>query len=133
MLKIRSDLRILLIPSVVLIARNRTTQGTIGTTLSSDTLSYVAGELVQSNKAFTNITFPEAAALSGPLVSSLSKFVLPGTHIKVFPIGFIITGSWVALLVFAVGVGTIGRYRFRQHYRRRIQRAQRFAKEYQKI
>jgi hypothetical protein len=133
MLKIRSDLRILLIPSIALIARNHTTQGIIGTTLSSDTLSYVAGELVQSNKSFANITFPEAAALSGPLVSSLSKFVLPGTHIMVFPIGFIITGSWVALLMLAIGVGTIGRYRFRQHYRRRIQRAQPFAKEFQKI
>jgi hypothetical protein len=123
MLKPRSDLRILLIPSIVLNARNNTTQGIVGTTLSSDTLSYVSGKFVQANKPFTNITFPEAAALSGPLVSSLSKFVLPGTHIMVFPLGLIITGSWAALLVLAVGVGTVGRYRFRQHYRRRIQRA----------
>lgn len=121
MLKTRSDLRILLIPSIVLIARNNTSQGT---TLSSDTLSYVAGKFVQANKPFTNITFPEAAALSGPLVSSLSEFVLPGTQIKVFPLGLIITGSWAALLVLVVGVGTVGRYQFRQHYRRRIQRAQ---------
>jgi hypothetical protein len=93
------------------------------TTLSSDTLSYVTGLLVQTDGTPTNITFPDATVLAEPIVSSVSKFVLPGTRIMVFPTGLIITCIWTGLFSLAVGLGTVGRYRFRQHYRRRMELA----------
>lgn len=96
---------------------------TINTSLSSDTLSYVAGELVQTNGTPTNITTPEAASLASPIVAAASVFVLPGTDIKVPPVGLIITCIWTGLLLLAVGGGTYGRYQFRVHYRQRVQRA----------
>ncbi|RAO66710.1 uncharacterized protein BHQ10_002722 [Talaromyces amestolkiae] len=116
------DLRILMIPSISLGADSQT-GGTVNTSLSSDTLSYVAGELVQANGTPTNITTPQAASLASPIVAAASVFVLPGTHIKIAPVGLIITCIWTGLLLLAVGGGTIGRYQFRVHYRQRVQRA----------
>ncbi|EEA22527.1 hypothetical protein TMatcc_001375 [Talaromyces marneffei ATCC 18224] len=116
------DLRILMIPSISLGATSPD-GATINTSLSSDTLSYVAGELVQTNGTPTNITTPEAASLASPIVAAASVFVLPGTDIKVPPVGLIITCIWTGLLLLAVGGGTYGRYQFRVHYRQRVQRA----------
>jgi hypothetical protein len=112
-----------MIPTITLTVQNTTTRTLVNTTLSSDTFSYVAGELVQSNGLPTNITVPEAVAQASPIVSSVSKFVLPGTQIKIFPTGLIITSIWTAIFGAAVGFGTFERYRFRQHYRTRISRA----------
>lgn len=95
--------------------------GIVNTSLSSDMLSYVAGELVQANGSPTNITTPQAVTLSSPIISKASVFVLPGTHIKTPPVGLVITCIWTGLLGLAVGVGTIGRYQFRAHYRQRLQ------------
>lgn len=111
-----------MIPSISLGADSQT-GGIVNTTLSSDTLSYVAGELVQANGTPTNITAPQAASLASPIVAAASVFVLPGTHIKIAPVGLIITCIWTGLLLLAVGGGTIGRYQFRVHYRQRVQRA----------
>ncbi|KAL1964390.1 hypothetical protein VTN77DRAFT_6948 [Rasamsonia byssochlamydoides] len=119
-----SDLRILMIPDITIAAVNPSTNALANTSLASDTISYVAGQLVQTGGTPTNITFPDATALAAPVVSSVSKFVLPGTHIKVFPTGLIITCIWTGLFGLAVGGGTIGRYQFRQAYRRRVQLAQ---------
>lgn len=111
-----------MIPSIWLGA-NSQAGGTVNTSLSSDTLSYVAGELVQTNGTPTNITAPQAASLASPIVAAASVFILPGTHIQVAPVGLIITCIWAGLLFLAVGGGTIGRYQFRVHYRQRVQRA----------
>lgn len=113
-----------MIPDITIAAVNPTTNTLANTSLSSDTISYVAGQLVQPGGTPTNITFPQATALSVAVVSSASKFVLPGTHIMVFPTGLIITCIWTGLFGLAVGLGTVGRYQFRQHYRRRVQLAQ---------
>lgn len=45
-------------------------------------------------------------------------------RIQVYPVGLIITMIWTGIFVLVVGGGTIGRYQFRQAYRRRVQRAQ---------
>ncbi|KAL1983693.1 hypothetical protein VTN96DRAFT_10122 [Rasamsonia emersonii] len=118
-----SDLRILMIPDITIAAINPTTNMLANTSLSSDTISYVAGQLVQTGGT-PNITFPQATALSAAVVSSATKFVLPGTHIMVFPTGLIVTCVWTGVFGLVVGLGTVGRYQFRQHYRRRVQLAQ---------
>jgi hypothetical protein len=112
-----------MIPTITLAVQNITTHHLANTTLASDTLSYVAGELVQSGGTPVNITVPDAAAEASPIVSSVSKFILPGTQIMIFPTGLIITGIWTGIFGAAVGFGTFGRYRFRQHYRARVRRA----------
>lgn len=49
--------------------------------------------------------------------------VVPGTRIRIFPVGAVITGVWAAALVGVVGWGTVGRMGFRESYRRRLARA----------
>ena len=51
-----------------------------------------------------------------------TPFVLPGTHLGIFPIGLIITGGWTALRIATLGVGTVGRMKFRDQYRAEKQR-----------
>jgi hypothetical protein len=115
-----SDLRVLMIPSISLGATSSSGDA-LNTSLSSDTLSYVAGEFTEPTGTATNITTPEAATLASPIIASASVFVLPGTHIKVYPVGLIITCIWAGLLLLAVGAGTIGRYQFRVAFRKRVQ------------
>lgn len=111
-----------MIPSISL-AANSQSGGTVNTSLSSDTLSYVAGNLLQADGTPTNITTPQAVTLASPIIASASVFVLPGTSIQIAPVGLIITCIWTGLLLLAVGGGTIGRYQFRTHYRQRVKRA----------
>ncbi|KAJ9295379.1 hypothetical protein DTO271G3_6202 [Paecilomyces variotii] len=117
------DLRTIMIPNITMSTTNPVTSDMVSTTLSSDTISYVAGQLVQPNGTPTNITFPEAMTRTTSILFSATKFSYPGTHILVNPIGGIITGIWCGLFIATVGLGTIGRYRFRQAYRERAARA----------
>lgn len=47
-------------------------------------------------------------------------FVLPGVQIMVFPIGLIITGTWLLAGVVAYGFGTVERMKYAESYRRRL-------------
>lgn len=106
-----------MIPNITISTNNLVTTGQVSTTLSSDTLSYVAGELVESTPA--NITFPEAKTLTTAIVATATKFVYPGQHILVSLNTVIVTSIWTGLFIAVVAFGTIGRYRFRQSYRQR--------------
>ncbi|GAD97299.1 predicted protein [Paecilomyces variotii No. 5] len=117
------DLRVLMIPNITMSANDPVTSNLVSTTLSSDTISYVAGQLMQPNGTPTNITFPESKTRTTAILASATKFSYPGTTIRVNPIGGIITGIWCGLFIGIVGLGTIGRYRFRQAYRQRAARA----------
>ena len=73
----------------------------------------------------SRLTAAESSFLLGALSSSpltTPPFVLPGTKIEILPIGLMVTGTWALLLAGAVGWGTMGRVRFRDHYRRRVTR-----------
>ncbi|KAH8705931.1 hypothetical protein BGW36DRAFT_422459 [Talaromyces proteolyticus] len=112
-----SDLKYLMVPAITLSATTNT--GTVAnTSLASDMISYVAGQLTQGNGAPTNITTPEAVTMATAIAASASVFVLPGTNIMVAPVGLIITCIWSGLLIAAVGAGTIGRFQYRMQYRR---------------
>ena len=101
-----------LIPAINLSATTSTDQK-INTTVSATEASFVDGAFAQP-------------AASTPLVASASAsptptaFVLPGVTLGIFPTGLIITSIWAVMFVTAVGLGTLGRYNFRQTYRRRV-------------
>lgn len=86
---------------------------------ASDTVYFVAGQ-------FTKEATPELAAkAANPLmaqkaIADAQGFVLPGTTFGIFPVGLIVTGSWTALFFLAFGLGTLGRIRHRDVYRKRI-------------
>jgi DNA-binding beta-propeller fold protein YncE len=113
-----------MIPNITISGMNPVTSQIVTTTLSSDTLSYVAGLLTTTDNKPVNITVPEANTQIPAIVSAATQFVLPGTTLGIFPVGLIITSAWTALFILAVGYGTFGRMRFRDHYRRRVARAQ---------
>ncbi|KAK2756815.1 hypothetical protein FQN54_005261 [Arachnomyces sp. PD_36] len=118
------SLRILLTPNITVSAQNN--GKLVETTLSSDTISYVAGRLVDPSNNPSNITVPEASAQLAAVVDSATPFVLPGQTLGIFPTGLIITCAWTLIFILAVGYGTFCRMKFRAHYRRRVLRAETF-------
>lgn len=104
-----------MIPTITLAAN---TGAVANTSLASDMISYVTGQFVQADGTPTNITAPEADAVATAVAASASVFVLPGTHIMVFPVGLIITCAWSGLLIAVVGAGAAGKYHHRMQYRR---------------
>ncbi|KAI9770161.1 MAG: hypothetical protein M1835_006604 [Candelina submexicana] len=104
----------LLMPIITLNAVS-SVKGSISTTLSSKDASFVNGVFADGKSSSTSTT------------TSATPFVLPGTTLGIFPTGLIITGSWAAIFVSVIGWGTMGRYQFREHYRRRMKRGQAIA------
>jgi hypothetical protein len=98
-------MRYALQPNVTL-AANTTSGPTLNVTLDNTEAAFVNG-------FFSDKMLAAAAPPTAP-------FVLPGVTLGIFPTGLIITGVWAVLFIGAVGAGTIGRYQFRQAYRRRI-------------
>ncbi|KAK5047863.1 hypothetical protein LTR84_006051 [Exophiala bonariae] len=47
-------------------------------------------------------------------------FILPGVTLGIFPTGLIITMAWTGLFFLAYGLGTFGRIRYRDAYRKRM-------------
>lgn len=108
----------LLIPQIILSAK---VEGTIVTSqvASSDVVYFVAGQFLDG------MTPQLAAKAANPVMAAdaivaSQGFVLPGTTFGVFPVGLIITSAWCLLFFLAYGLGTIGRIRHRDIYRKRI-------------
>ncbi|KAK2784578.1 hypothetical protein FQN53_008405 [Emmonsiellopsis sp. PD_33] len=118
----QDNIRVLLIPNITIGATNSQNQP-VRTTFSSDTISYVAGFFMNTERTPTNITIPEANVQLPAIIAAATEFVLPGTTLGIFPTGLIITGAWTVLFFIAVGYGTLGRMQFRDHYRRRVKMA----------
>ncbi|KKZ61346.1 hypothetical protein EMCG_04065 [[Emmonsia] crescens] len=119
----QDDIRVLLIPNITVGASNPQSQQLIMTTLSSDTLSYVAGFFTNEDNSPVNITIPDASSRLPDIVAAATAFVLPGTTLGIFPTGLIITGVWAGAFLGAVGYGTLTRMKFRAHYRQRLRMA----------
>ncbi|EDN07328.1 predicted protein [Histoplasma mississippiense (nom. inval.)] len=120
----KDDIRVLLIPNITVGASNPQNQKSVITTLSSDTLSYVAGFFTNKDNSPVNITMPDANSRLPGIVAAATAFVLPGTTLGIFPTGLIITSAWAGVFLGAVGYGTIIRMKFRDHYRRRLRMAE---------
>lgn len=87
-----------------------------------DEAAFLVGSFAQQK----SVTQANVAASQGPLqtlvVGPGETFVLPGTQILITPIGVAITGTWALLLAMTVGYGTVSRLRFKDQYRRRVER-----------
>ncbi|KAK5073040.1 hypothetical protein LTR64_000553 [Lithohypha guttulata] len=108
----------LLIPQIILSAKVEGT--TVASQVaSSDVVYFVAGQ-------FLDGMTPQLAAkaadpvMAADAIMASQGFVLPGTTFGVFPVGLIITSTWCLLFFLAYGLGTIGRIRHRDIYRKRI-------------
>lgn len=94
--------------------------GNLETTVSPNSASFITG-------VFSNSTPQSSFSLAQSAVDAeLARleagevaFVLPGTQILIFPIGLVITGTWLLLGLTAYGYGTYQRYNFRETYRQR--------------
>ncbi|KAI1918140.1 hypothetical protein LOZ58_005599 [Ophidiomyces ophidiicola] len=113
------DLRIILLPNITITTRSASNDS-VSTALSSDTLSYVTGFLMNQDQSPNNITFPDAAAQLPAIMAAATKFVIPGVSLGIFPIGAIVTCIWSGLLILTVGLGTLQRMQFREHFRGRV-------------
>ncbi len=106
------------LPQIRLSAMTAAT-GPVNTTISTDEATFVNGIFAAG---IATLSTPGAPEVISPINSNGLKFAMPGTTLGIFPIGFIITGSWAVAFVGVVGYGTVGRLRFRDQYRRRIKR-----------
>lgn len=88
--------------------------------LSSKQASFVKGVFSDTS---TNTITPATLASASALANSAAPFVVPGVTFGIFPVGLIVTGTWVVLFLGFVGAGTIGRYQFADQYRRRMRSA----------
>ncbi|SPO01455.1 uncharacterized protein DNG_04128 [Cephalotrichum gorgonifer] len=118
-----AELEALVMPVLTLTADNTAGQA-VSTNVSSNEAVFVTGvfsrEVVMSD-------FARASAAVDLRVEQLANrtvaFVLPGVQLMVYPIGLIITGSWLVIGVTAYGIGTYDRIRYAASYRRRTARA----------
>ena len=87
------------------------------TVLSASDASFVNGLLVQ------NATLICSTLACTQAYSAISAaFVLPGTTLAIFPTGLLITSLWSLIGISFFTWGTIGRFQFREQYRRRKNR-----------
>lgn len=113
----------LLVPQIAISAMNPQTKLVVNTSLSSTESSFVAGVF---SKVAGNVTDPKALLgnpqeqLAAAAAGLPTPFVVPGLSLGVFPVGLIVTGTWMFFFVTVVGLGTFGRLQFREQYRRAI-------------
>jgi hypothetical protein len=118
-----TSLQPLLIPQIAISALSPQTNKVVNTSLSSTESSFVAGVF---SRAAGNITDPKTLLgnpqeqLAAAAAGLPTPFALPGLALGVFPVGLIVTGTWMVLFVTAVGLGTLGRIQFRDQYRRAL-------------
>lgn len=97
---------------------------TVATNVSSNEAVFVTGvfsqEVVMSDFARASAAVDEVVA---QMKNGTVAFVLPGVQLMIYPIGLIITGTWLVLGLLAYGIGTYDRIRFAESYRRRLARA----------
>lgn len=114
-----TELMSLLIPQIQLHAPSTNGTSSISDISSADVAYFVIGQ-------FKGEATPAIAAqATNPLMAqeaiTVSKgFVLPGTSLGIFPTGLIITSGWTFLFFLTVILGTWGRIRHRDMYRKRM-------------
>jgi hypothetical protein len=104
----------LMLPDVKLNAALDNSQPIQTNVSAADGAWFVIGQF--TNEFKTNLVTPTAAKAA---IAEAAPFVLPGTHLGIFPTGLIVTGSWTVLFLVAYGLGTLGRIQYRSAYRKR--------------
>lgn len=100
---------------------NPTSNQKVQTILSSSNANFMQGIF---NQASTNTISPAATASASALANNLMPFEIPGIRPGIPLIGLVVTCAWLGLFVIFVGLGTVGRYQFREQYHRNIKREQ---------
>lgn len=115
----QADFMALMIPQFDIRAIQPNTQTPVNSQLNiSSAVYFVTGNVVAQSEAQAVAATKPANALAA--VAKASVFVLPGKTFGIFPIGFIVTGSWAVLFILTFGLGTVGRMRYRSLYRSRL-------------
>jgi hypothetical protein len=97
---------------------------TVTTNVSSNEAAFVNGifsqEVILSDVALAQVQVNEVVA---GLKNNTVAFVLPGVNILIFPVGLVVTGTWMVIGVSVFAFGTFQRMSYRESYRRRKARA----------
>ncbi|KIX04093.1 uncharacterized protein Z518_07646 [Rhinocladiella mackenziei CBS 650.93] len=104
----------LMLPDVKLNAVDDSQEPITANITAADGAWFVVGEF-QGEFKDTLVTSTAAAAA----ISAAVPFVLPGTSLGIFPTGLIVTCAWTLLFFLAYGLGTLGRIKYRDAYRKR--------------
>ncbi|KAK2028397.1 hypothetical protein LX32DRAFT_590812 [Colletotrichum zoysiae] len=114
-----SQLEALVMPTLTLTGVNVAGQ-TVSTNVSSNEAAFVAGvfskEVVKSDLAVAQAAVDEMVT---SLHNGTVAFVLPGVQIMIFPIGLIVTSTWLLIGLSFYGLGTYERFNHAENYRRR--------------
>lgn len=115
----RAQFEALVMPVLTLTAAN-SSGGTISTNVSSNEAAFVTGvfsqEVIMSDFALASANVNAAVS---QLTNSTIAFVLPGVQILIFPVGLVVTGTWLLVGLLAYGLGTYDRIRFADSFKRR--------------
>ncbi|KAI5457030.1 hypothetical protein BGZ63DRAFT_428462 [Mariannaea sp. PMI_226] len=114
-----SSFETLLIPTLTLTGRN-SSGDKVQTNVSINEASFLTGvfsqEVILSDfGAAQKAVDDQVAGLKNGTVA----FILPGVQLMVYPIGLIITSTWLLIGVTVYGFGTYERYKYAELYRRR--------------
>lgn len=109
----------LVIPLITLQATSSNETSVTSDIAVSDVAYFVAGQ-------FKDQATPQLAAqaanpsMAAAAVTAGSPYDIPGRHLGIFPTGLIVTCAWTLLFFITFGVGTLGRIRHRNAYRKRV-------------
>lgn len=94
--------------------------GDLETTVSPNSASFITG-VFSNTKPQSPFSLAQRAvdAEVARLEAGEVAFVLPGTQILIFPIGLVITGTWLLIGLTAYGYGTYQRYQYTVIYKQR--------------
>lgn len=109
----------LVIPQISLQATSEDQTSVTADIAVSDIAYFVAGQ-------FKDQATPQLAAqaanpsMAAAAVTAGSPFNIPGRTLGIFPTGLIVTCAWTLFFFITFGVGTVGRIRHRNAYRKRV-------------
>jgi hypothetical protein len=118
-----SDFKNLLVPQITLSANNPTLGRTVQATLSPTEASFVIGLFTDAGGSFSDPLFlldKPAAKIAAAAQGLPTPFIVPGLSLGVFPTGLIVVSIWAMFFFTVVGLGTLGRMKFREEYRSAI-------------
>ncbi|GKT51506.1 uncharacterized protein ColSpa_11687 [Colletotrichum spaethianum] len=114
-----SQLEALVMPTLTLTGVNAVGQ-TVSTNVSSNEAAFITGvfskEVIKSDLAVAQAAVDEVVA---QLKNGTVAFVLPGVQIMIFPVGLVITSTWLLIGLSFYGFGTYERIGYAESYRRR--------------
>ncbi|KAF6808002.1 hypothetical protein CMUS01_13991 [Colletotrichum musicola] len=114
-----SQLEALVMPTLTLTGVNAAGQS-VSTNVSSNEASFITGvfskEVIRSDLSMAQAAVDDVVA---GLKNGTVAFVLPGVQLMVFPIGLIITSTWLVIGLAFYGFGTYERIGYAESYRRR--------------